>query len=208
MFEYTYDENGIVKSIIFSKKQLKIDLKFNIFASIFFFSAIVFLFYLHYSKGISIGVPIICTASFILLILFLFIRYGKNKQARLVFNENSLIMKVAKKSMEISYTDLKKCGVLRRVGSSRISTIFFGYSVYDEGTKHTFYFSTNENINLKKLKNNIVTLTGEDMGFFQNDTCYISDYVGSAFYVKCKEAIDYYCPDNSIEFTDQDRSDF
>lgn len=204
MFQYTHNEDGILQSIMYSKQKIREDFEFLLLTSIFFALGMTLLFFLSSQNIVSIFIPIFCSIIFFLGMIMFWAYFCVNKRSKLIFTEKGITLVKSKKSMTIQYDNLKQYGVLRRVGSIRFSRIFSPTTTTEVGIKNTFYFSTTEKINLKRLSYNVNTSMGFDFGFFKGIAFYISDYVDSTFYVKCKEAINYYYPENSVQVVDKD----
>lgn len=210
MFECTYNENGILKTVKYKDSYIKHTIKTIFIIYVVMIILILALLILYYKIGFSIYIPIFCSAVFLLGSGVFWIIYFAQKRFSLTFEEDQLCMKGVKKNVIIPYSSVKTYGVLYRVGPNNLISVVMGVSnsyYYYSDSKSTVFFSTNQGNNLSKLSRTVITDIGRHHGFFKDSIFYISDYSNSLVLKQCVKAIKYHTHKYSPEVINMDRKE-
>ncbi len=182
---------NVVQTIKYSKDKLKTDfgiyLVFTIIISIL--SAI--LLFLHIIGVVSGDIVVIVLPLFLLGEVGIWLSYVKEKNFLLSFDKEGIMVSHGKKSSVVLYKDIKAIGILHGVGTTSLLGLCGAFDLADK--YDSVFITIIDNLNVKKLKYNILTEPFSSCGFYKKTTLFISDYneyidLG----VRIKESITFY----------------
>ena len=171
-FEYILDSEGVLKTVKYSKNKLRNDLFINIIVNI---SLLVMIFLLSY----------LTDATFVEILLVIFIvvscgfslwyLYAKEKNFCVKFHRENIEVVNGKKKTIILCTDIKKLGFLNNVGTASLMDLGRGWTD-TRGKKTTFFITTIDDFQLKKVTNYALIRVIVSHGFFKKGIFFLSDY--------------------------------
>ena len=191
--QLSYDKYGNLKEIRTDKYKYEKDLIFSIFFAII----VVCLFF--FLDGEFLIIPSILVVLFLLLIIIM----SLNNYVRLVFDKEKIILYRRFKKISINYSELNIVAHIPKITAGNIQ-------MYYHGDMSTICFSKSKEVNLKKfsikIRAKVLSISG---GYVGKDIIFIclSDRKSprsKQIYFLIKEKINEMCPDNTIDFREED----
>ncbi|MBP3495779.1 MAG: hypothetical protein J6K52_06170 [Clostridia bacterium] len=210
MFECTYNENGILKTVKYKDSYVKNTLQKVLLLYFLMLIIVLTSLILYFKINISIYISISCSVLFILGGYGLWMMYSSQKRFSLTFDEEQIHIKNCKKIFTISYSSIKTYGFLHRVGSLRLSSIMImntRTAEEDSKSQSTVFFSINKNDDFCELTRKINRSVATNHGIYKKSIFYISDYIASPVLGQCVKAIKYYTQKYSPEVINMDRKE-
>ena len=171
-FEYILDSEGVLKTVKYSKNKLRNDLFINIIVNI---SLLVMIFLLSYLTDATFAEILLVIFIVVLGGFSLWYLYAKEKNFCVKFHRENIEVVNGKKKKIILCTDIKKLGFLNNVGTASLMDLGRGWTD-TRGKKTTFFITTIDDFQLKKVTNYALTRVIVSHGFFKKGIFFLSDY--------------------------------
>lgn len=193
MFDYMYNDKGVLCEVKYSKKELKSRLNFLLLLNFVFVFGLIFLIIMHIYEDASIYIAYLWVVVTTLGDIALISTHISLVKFRLLFNQEGLCV-YGKKRRSIKYNELEIILTMHRVGTSSFEDLLNSYSSKVDN-KNTICLSKDKNLNFEKINRKVRTSRGADHGFYK-ETFYLCDYRGSRIFDECIKTIEYYYPCN------------
>lgn len=204
MFEIINGETFV--KIQYNQLHKKKLIEFFVGISVLLLGASAVMLLLHFFENVSVWISIIIALALVGCLIVFKAKYSDMKRFFMEFSAAGIVFCTKKAKIEARWREIENCGIITRTGSESIEdTMINSRGNIATNKKNTFYFTKNENPNLKKMVYHIRTTALVDHGIVK-DMYYISEYRGAYLFNVILNSIDRFNNNPELMCLTQDRT--